>query len=53
MISSVRSGERRGRLGHPRARGTRALRRGRGEQPDHPSCSLRRHDQNVLPRCAQ
>jgi hypothetical protein len=25
----------------------------RGEQPDHPSCSPRPHDQNVLPRCAQ
>ncbi len=24
-----------------------------GEQPDHPSCSLRPHDQNVLPQCAQ
>jgi hypothetical protein len=24
-----------------------------GEQPDHPSCSPRPHDQNALPRCAQ
>ena len=23
------------------------------EPPDHPSCSLRPHDQNVLPQCAQ
>jgi len=24
-----------------------------GKQPDYPSCSLRPHDQNVLPQCAQ
>jgi len=35
------------------ARGTRALRRMGGEQPNRPSCSLRPHDQNVLPQCAQ
>jgi len=34
------------------ARATRGLRRVGGEQPGHPSCSLRPHDQNVLPQCA-
>ncbi len=34
------------------SRNARPLKRG-GEQPDYPSCSLRPHDQNVLPQCAQ
>jgi len=37
---------------HPWERASELGRVG-GEQPDHPSCSLRPHDQNVLPQCAQ
>ena len=32
---------------------TSELGRVRGEQLVHPSCSLRPHDQNMLPQCAQ
>jgi hypothetical protein len=39
--------------GHPLKSATSKLGRVVEAQPDRPSCSLRPHDQNVLPQCAQ